>query len=163
MIDIDARKEQVTKTAKTFADQAAEYGTKAFEFSSDKAKELFGQTKDIANKGFEKVSTVKVGEKNVAEHAQATVDSVQSAVDVDQLSEQVSKLRDQIEGVLASWTDSFRPTTDTPTAPAAKPSKAQLSKMTVAELRDMAKTADIKGRSSMNKTQLVNALSKTSK
>jgi len=60
------------------------------------------------------------------------VEQVQSRVDVDQLQEQVEKLRDQLEGVLANWRHGFKPngsvTTAKPPAavehaakPAAKP------------------------------------------
>ena len=37
------------------------------------------------------------------------VEQVQSRVDVDQLQEQVEKLRDQLEGELANWRHGFRP------------------------------------------------------
>jgi hypothetical protein len=56
------------------------------------------------------------------------VDEITSKVDLDQAKEQVSKLRDQLEDMLATWRTSFRPEkvtekveTDTDTAPAKKP------------------------------------------
>lgn len=171
MINMETQKEAVSKTAKTVADNTAAYKTKAVELSTDaastatdKAKELFAATKEFAGAGFDKVTSVKLGDKNVGEHAQATVDSVQSAVDVDQISDQVAKLREQIEGVLGSWKDQFRPTTGAP-APAAKPAAKAVDykALTVSELRAMAADADIAGRSKMNKGQLITALKKANK
>ena len=56
------------------------------------------------------------------------VDEITSKVDLDQAKEQVSKLRDQLEDMLATWRTSFRPEkvtekaeTETATAPAKKP------------------------------------------
>ncbi|MCB1245677.1 MAG: Rho termination factor N-terminal domain-containing protein [Acidimicrobiia bacterium] len=178
---MDTRKEQVTKTAKTVVDGTIAAGNKAVEFSTsaattaaDRAKELLAATKDAANTGFEKVSAFKLGDKNVGEHAKTTVDSVQAAVDVDQLTEQVSKIRDQIEGVLGTWKESFRPTTNVkksasksaaakPATPKQTGTKRDLDALTVAELRTMAAKADIAGRSSMAKADLVAALKKAGK
>lgn len=171
MIDIDTQKEAVTKTAKNVVDHTVAYGNKAVEFSAgyantaaDKAKELFATTKTYANTGIDKVSSVKLGDKNVSEHAKTTVDSVQSAVDVDQITDQVAKLRHQIEGVVGSWKESFRPTTNTK-APAKKASATSVdySELTVDELRKLAAKADISGRSKMNKGLLVAALQEASK
>ena len=190
---IETQKEAVTKTAKTVVDSTVAAGTKAVEASTgaattaaDKVKDILGKSKSLAETGMHKVTSVKVGDKNVGEYAKTTVDSVQSAVDVDQISGQVTKLREQIEGVLGSWKESFRPSTDTPKkaaatktvapkaparkakAPKAKAAKAaapkaakvNLSALTVDELRSMASDADIAGRSTMNKAQLVAALKK---
>jgi hypothetical protein len=119
MIKLDTQKENVTKAAKTVLDGTVSVGTKAADFSShtattaaDKAKAIFAQTKELATTGIDKVTDMKVGNKNVGERASATVDSVQSAVDVEKISGQVAKLRDQIEGALGSWKDSFRPSGD---------------------------------------------------
>jgi hypothetical protein len=65
------------------------------------------------------------------------VDELAAKVDFDQVSEQVSKLRDQLEGLLATWRASFRPETakapatrtePTVTAPAKAPAKASGAK-----------------------------------
>ena len=177
MIDMNTRKEAVAKTAKTVVDSTVAAGTKAVDASSgaattaaDKLKDVLARSKNFAGTGINKVTAVKVGEKNVGEHAQATVDSVQSAVDVDQLTGQVAKLREQIEGVLGNWKETFRPSTGTATKSATKPAattpaakkatQAQLSKLTVDELRTMAAEAEIRGRSTMNKSQLIAALKK---
>lgn len=130
MINIDTQKENVTKAAKRVVDGTVSAGTKAVDFSSDaatnvaeKAKALLSRSKELASEGIDKVTAMKVGDKNVGEHASATVDTVQTAVDVEKISEQVAKLREQIEGALGSWKDSFRPSADevkTVKAPAAK-------------------------------------------
>jgi hypothetical protein len=50
------------------------------------------------------------------------VDEITSKVDLDQAKEQVGKLRDQLEDMLATWRSSFRPEkADTPEKAAAKP------------------------------------------
>jgi hypothetical protein len=51
------------------------------------------------------------------------VDELAAKVDFDQVSEQVSKLRDQLEGLLATWRASFRP--ETAKAPATRPEPVQ--------------------------------------
>lgn len=174
MIDMKEQKDAVAKKAKTVVDSTVAAGTKAVDKSADaattatdKLKDVLARSKSFAETGITKVTTVKVGEKQLNEHAQATVDSVQAAVDVDQLTGQVTKLREQIEGVLGTWKESFRPSTATPaaskaqTAPAEKKlSNAELSKLTVDELRAMASEAEIRGRSSMNKSQLITAIKK---
>jgi hypothetical protein len=52
------------------------------------------------------------------------VEEISSKVDLDQAKEQVSKLRDQLEDMLATWRTSFRPEKATETeAPAKAPAK----------------------------------------
>ena len=71
------------------------------------------------------------GEKVVARITDGkVVDEITAKVDLDQAKEQVSKLRDQLEDMLATWRSSFRPekaervevkvTTATAKAPSAK-------------------------------------------
>ncbi|GMQ93213.1 MAG: hypothetical protein BMS9Abin12_0690 [Acidimicrobiia bacterium] len=105
-------------TAKSAAESAGEYMNMAVEFGGSAAesatevfKAVFGKAQSLTGKGLERVSEVQVGEKNVGERAQATVDTVQEKIDVDQLQDQVAKLREQMEHVLVSWKDSFRPST----------------------------------------------------
>ncbi|MEZ5175333.1 MAG: hypothetical protein R2823_03915 [Acidimicrobiia bacterium] len=116
MIDIETQKEQVTKAARSIVDSTVSAGNRAVDFSTGaattvaaKAKELLGRTKEAAEVGIGKVNAVKVGDKNVGERVEETVESVSSAVDVDQITEQVAKLRQQIDGLLNSWKESFRP------------------------------------------------------
>lgn len=140
MIDLKTQKDAATKAARTIADGTVEYATKAMDFGVDTAKSVagnagayFDKAKDfgssaadtatetartffekaqgLTGKGIEKVSEVQVGEKNVGERAQATVDTVQEKIDVDQIQDQVAKLREQMEHVLVSWKDSFLPAT----------------------------------------------------
>jgi hypothetical protein len=50
------------------------------------------------------------GEKVVGQISDGkVVDEITSKVDLDQAKEQVSKLRDQLEDMLATWRNSFRP------------------------------------------------------
>ena len=52
------------------------------------------------------------------------VEQVQSRVDVDQLQEQVERLRDQLEGVLANWRTGFKPNAGTARRKAAPAAEA---------------------------------------
>jgi hypothetical protein len=55
-------------------------------------------------------SWVVEGEKVVGRISEGkVVDEITSKVDLDQAKEQVSKLRDQLEDMLATWRTSFRP------------------------------------------------------
>ena len=57
------------------------------------------------------------------------VTDIKERVDLDQLQGRVEKLRDQLEDVLASWRDNFKPQTedaqDAKTEPASKPTDAK--------------------------------------
>ena len=192
MIDLTTQKEAVTKAAKDVSDSTVDFAGKAKDLGmssaksatetaseyTDKAMELAGTSADSAQevfksfmekaqsftgKSIEKVSEVKVGEKNVGERAQATVDTVQEKIDVDQIQDQVAKLREQMETMIGSWKDSFRPTQEAPQAPKAKVAPAmtrkQLTAMTKDELLSIARERDLSGRSSMTKSELVKALS----
>jgi len=136
MIDIETQKETLTKAAKVVTDGTVAAGTKAKDYSTATvknvadnklvvrfielggsatsnaaavAKDVFEKAQTATGKGVEKVAEWPLGEKNVGEMAQSTVDTVQEKIDVDQIQDQVSKLRDQIEGVLGTWKESFRP------------------------------------------------------
>jgi hypothetical protein len=138
MIDLSTQKETATKAAKDVSDSTVEYAGKAKDIGMSSAKSatdsandyldktlelgltaadaaveaiklLMEQAMAFTDRGFEKVSDVQVGQKNVGERVQATVDSVEEKIDVDQLQDQVAKLREQMEHVLISWKDSFRP------------------------------------------------------
>ncbi|MCZ7534029.1 MAG: hypothetical protein M5U23_11620 [Acidimicrobiia bacterium] len=119
MINMDTQKENVTKAAKTVVDSTVSAGSKAVDYSTEtasdlaeKAKELLARTKDLAAAGIDRINAVQLGDKNVGERVEETVETVSSAVDVDQLSEQVAKLRDQIDTMLSAWKDSFRPSSN---------------------------------------------------
>lgn len=74
------------------------------------------------------------GEKVVSRISDGkVVEEISQKVDLDQAKEQVSKLRDQLEDMLATWRSSFRPekTEDqpvTPAAPATKPASKPAAK-----------------------------------
>lgn len=119
MINIDTQKETVTKAAKTVVDSTVTAGNKAVDYSTvtasefaEKVKDLLARARDAASAGIDRINAVQLGEKNVGERVEETVETVAAAVDVDQLTEQVAKLRDQIDHMLSSWKDSFRPTSD---------------------------------------------------
>ena len=63
----------------------------------------------VTGKGVEKVSDLPLGDKKIGERAHETVETVQDKIDVEQIQEQVARLRDQIENVLGTWKESFRP------------------------------------------------------
>lgn len=191
MIDLNSQKEAVGKAAKDVSESTVEFAGKAKDLGvssaksatdtasdyMDKAVELGGTTADSATdvfksfmekaqsltgKSIEKMSDVKVGDKKVSERAQATVDTVQEKIDVDQIQDQVAKLREQMEHMLGSWKESFRPSTtviEAPVEEAPVMSRKQLTAMTKGELLVIARERDLTGRSSMTKSELVKALS----
>lgn len=86
------------------------------------------------------------GEKLVGRIGDAKmVDELAAKVDLDQAKEQVVKLRDQLEEMLATWKASFRPVTQPEAMPAAetaaKTTKAAAPKTTAKTKTPEAKTA----------------------
>ena len=69
------------------------------------------------------------------------VEEITQKVDLDQAKEQVSKLRDQLEDMLATWRQSFRPEK---TVPAAKPEVKPASAAKPAAKKPAAKTSAAK-------------------
>ncbi len=154
-----------TETAGDYMDKAMELGSTSADSATDVFKSFMEKAQSLTGKSIEKVSEVKVGEKKVGERAQATVDTVQDKIDVDQIQDQVAKLREQMEHMLGSWKDSFRPSaiteevTEAPKAKkAASMSRKELTAMTKDELVVIARKRDLAGRSSMTKSELVKAL-----
>jgi hypothetical protein len=98
-----------TDSASEYLDTAMEFGLTAADAAFEAVKVLMDKAMNLTDKGFEKVNDVQVGQKNVGERVQATVDTVEERIDVDQLQHQVAELRDQMEHVLVSWKNSFRP------------------------------------------------------
>lgn len=80
-----------------------------------KANEVYGKLNEQASgyteKGGKLVdSWAAEGEKTVVRVKDGkVVDEITSKVDLDQAKEQVGKLRDQLEDMLATWRTSFRP------------------------------------------------------
>jgi polyhydroxyalkanoate synthesis regulator phasin len=128
-----------TDTASQYMDKAVELGGVAADSATDVFKSFFESAQNLTGKGFEKFGEVPLGEKNVGERTQATVDTVQDKIDVDQIQDQVAKLREQMEHVMVSWKDSFRPSTTVTEEPVKKaPAKA---KATTAQKAPAKKTA----------------------
>jgi hypothetical protein len=165
MIDLTSQKETATKAAKDATDSTVEFAGKAKDFgmssaktATDSASEYLDRTMEfgvtaadaaleavkvlmlqamsLTDKGLGRVGDVQVGQKNVGERVQATVDTVEEKIDVDQLQDQVAKLRDQMEHVLVSWKDSFRPSatvTEVVVEEKAVPKKAATKKASTAK------------------------------
>ncbi|MFQ5555004.1 MAG: hypothetical protein ACE5GC_06510 [Acidimicrobiia bacterium] len=74
------------------------YGSKLAEVGTRIADEAQGRFDEAAKEG-ERL-TKQVRERNV-------VEELQSKVDLDRVQDRVEKLRDQLEGALASWRESF--------------------------------------------------------
>ncbi|MDP9494982.1 MAG: hypothetical protein M3P87_07050 [Actinomycetota bacterium] len=110
---VAARKvgEGVTVLRTKFSEGTTGYG--------EAAEKAFGSWAAEGEKVFARITDGKV------------VDEITAKVDLDQAKEQVSKLRDQLEDMLATWRSSFRPektetsTVKAATAPAAKATAAK--------------------------------------
>ncbi|GMR02505.1 MAG: hypothetical protein BMS9Abin20_0843 [Acidimicrobiia bacterium] len=169
MNTIDNQKEAVTKAARVVADTTVAAGTRAVELGTstvktvnestvaararefgssaastvtDTAKSIFEKAQSVTGKGVEKVSDLPLGDKKVGERAQSTVDTVQEKIDVEQIQDQMAKLRDQIEGVLGTWKDSFRPST--PVTGESAPVQEPETKVPTAKKTTTAKTSAAK-------------------
>ena len=82
------------------------------------------------------------GEKVVSRISEGkVVEEISAKVDLDGAKEQVSKLRDQLEDMLATWRQSFRPEK---TVPAAKPEVKPASAAKPAAKKPAAKTSAAK-------------------
>lgn len=112
-----AATDSVKGATDTATSRASEYGTAAVATIADTATEIIDQGRVLAQKGFVRVKEFQVGDKKVGERAQATVETVTDKIDVDQIQDQVAKLRHQMEGVLSTWKDTFRPATAPTAAP----------------------------------------------
>ena len=127
----------ITDSTSAATEKATEYGTAAatalndaldafIESGKDLIQQLgvsikeyqFGERKvgERAEATVDSVKEFQIGDKKVAERATATVHSVSDRVehvseriDVEQIQDQVAKLRHQMEGVVGTWKESFRP------------------------------------------------------
>ena len=72
------------------------------------------------------------------------VDELAAKVDFDQVSEQVSKLRDQLEDLLGTWRASFRPEKTTPKATVTTTVKAETTTKPAATATTSGKTTSAK-------------------
>jgi hypothetical protein len=57
-----------------------------------------------------------------------SIDELTTRVDFDQVQEQVNKLRDQLEDLVATWRSNFRPATEAPAKVEEKPASAAAKK-----------------------------------
>lgn len=175
----------VTDTTSAATGTAKEYTSTAADSIGEMLKSAYAVSRGYVAKGTTMVRELPLGEKNVGERADATVDTVKEIrigeknvgertratvdkLDVDQLQDQVAKLRHQMEGVLGTWRESFRPSsvaqapvrTPAPKKPAAKATitRAELEAHRKDELLALAAKEDLVGRSRMTKAELVDAL-----
>jgi len=174
MIDIETQKETATRAVQTVTDSTVDFAVKAKDLGMSSAKTatesasdymgiamelgesaadsatelikaLIERAQTLTGRSLETISEVQVGDKNVGERFQATVETVEEKIDVDQIQDQVAKLRDQMEKVLGSWKDSFRPSTTVTDAPVpATPAKKAAPKKTTAKASTTTKKAPAK-------------------
>ena len=123
---------------------ARKVGEKVHDLRAKMSDEATGYTK-TAEKAID--SWAVEGEKVVGRITEGkVVDEIASKVDLDQAKEQVSKLRDQLEDMLATWRNSFRPekTTEKSEVPEVKaPAKKPAARKPAAR-KPAAKTAATK-------------------
>jgi hypothetical protein len=98
----------------------------------------------VANKAIDEWAVE--GEKVVSRISEGkVVEEISSKVDLDGAKEQVSKLRDQLEDMLATWRQSFRPEkVEVKTAPATKPAAKKPVAKKPAAKKPAAKTSAAK-------------------
>ncbi len=100
------------------------------------------------------------GEKVVARISEGkVVEEISSKVDLDQAKEQVSKLRDQLEDMLATWRTSFRPDKADEKTDVKESEKAPSTKKPAAKKPTASKTAN---KSSAAETTKSSTAAKTS-
>ncbi len=113
---------------------------------------------EAANKAIDGWATE--GEKVVTRISEGkVVEEISQKVDLDQAKEQVGKLRDQLEDMLATWRTSFRPEKGE-SAPADKPAAKPAAKSTAAK-KPAAKSAS-STKTSAAKTTKSSTAAKTS-
>jgi hypothetical protein len=103
--------------ARKMTDQVSNIRGRVSKETSDYTDMASKTIDEWANEGEKVVSRISEGK---------VVEEISSKVDLDQAKEQVSKLRDQLEDMLATWRQSFRPekvevTAEVKTTPAKKP------------------------------------------
>ncbi len=82
---------------------------------SSKAVERYGKLTDKAEKQFDVFA--EEGEKLTKKlQSGDVVEEIQSRVDLEKVQDRVEKLRDQLEGALQSWRESFTPAEPKPAA-----------------------------------------------
>lgn len=124
--------------ARKATDKAASLKEALDKKTSAYSRKAEAKIEELAAEGEKVVSKIEKGK---------VVEEIQAKVDLDQAKEQVSKLRDQLEDMLATWKTSFRPEKETEAKsetpadkPAAKTSAAKPAAKTAAK-KPAAKTA----------------------
>ena len=137
----DVATESIKDTTGTAQTKVTEYGETAMGAVTDTATMVLEQTKSFAERGLVRIKEFQLGEKNVGERAQATVESVSEHIDVEGISEGVKKARHQMEGAVGTWVETFRPSTKE-AEPAKKPAaKKPAAKKTTAKATTAKKPA----------------------
>lgn len=114
---------------------------------------------DAAGKAFK--GWAAEGEKVMARIGEGkVVEEISAKVDLDQAKEQVSKLRDQLEDMLATWRTSFRPETKKD-EPSAKP-KTPAAKTPAAKPATQGAKTQAKPKTSAAKTTKSSSAARTS-
>ena len=126
-----------------------EFSTSAAEATTEVASVVFESVSSATEAIFEMVSDLPLGGKNVGERVEQTVDTVQDKIDVEQIQDQVAKLRHQIDGVVETWQESFRPST----AHKAETKATRTVKNTQASTRTATKKAQAPTRTATKKAQ----------
>jgi hypothetical protein len=108
--------EATTEAAQSVSDHTLvarlkEFSTSAAGATTEVASVVFESVSSASEAFFEMIGDLPLGGKNVGERVEHTVDTVQEKLDVEQIQDQVAKLRHQIDGVVESWQESFRPST----------------------------------------------------
>jgi hypothetical protein len=118
--------------ARKVTDVVGDLKTKVNEETADYTK--------VAGKAFE--AWASEGEKVVARVSDnKTVEEITSKVDLDQVQEQVGKLRTQLEDMLATWRASFRPAQDEKATATKAPAKKAPAKKTSASKASASKAS----------------------
>lgn len=86
------------------------------------AKKLVGLSTDVADAARKEVDVWSKEGEQVAKkfRGRKTMEDLSHRVDMDNIQDQVEKLRDQLEGVLSNWKVSFKPISRPTGKPAAK-------------------------------------------
>jgi len=114
MIDLKTQRDAATKAAQDVADSTVEFAAKAKDLGVSSAKSATESASGYMDKAMEfgtsAADSATDAFKTAFEKAQSltgTVDTVEEKIDVDQIQDQVAKLREQMEQVLVSWKDTF--------------------------------------------------------
>jgi hypothetical protein len=138
--------------ARKVSDQVSELRGKVSKETSGYTEKAEKAIDGWANEGEKVVSQISEGK---------VVEEISQKVDLDQAKEQVSKLRDQLEDMLATWRHSFRPEQAEEKAPADKTAAKPAAKKPAAK-KPAAKKPATKKTSAAQTTKSSTAAKKSS-